>query len=85
MKGLTDEECCDFVEISTSAFYNYCSKNPKFVEEKERWKHSPSVKAKINVVEAIERGDADMSKWWLERRNKEEFSTKQEVTANVVT
>lgn len=83
MKGLTDEQCCDYADISSSTLYNYCNEHPEFMEKKERLKNSPSVKAKINVVEAIESGDIELSKWWLERKNKAEFSTKQEIDATV--
>ena len=50
---------------------------------KEQLKNSPSIKAKLNIVEAIEEGDSELSKWWLERKEKNEFSTKQEIDANV--
>lgn len=83
MKGLNDAECCDFAEIGTSTLYNYCNQNPEFMEKKEIWKHRPSTKAKMNIVEAIENGDEELSKWWLERRNKAEFSPKVEIEADV--
>ena len=34
-------------------------------------------------IEALENGDKDISKWYLERKNKEEFSLKQEIAADV--
>ena len=83
MKGLNDTECCIYAGISRQTFYEYCAKNPDFVDKKELLKSNPSTKAKLNIVEAIENGDADLSRWWLERRNKDEFSLKQEVEANV--
>lgn len=85
MKGLTDEQACGYADIAPSTLYNYCSDHPEFMERKEQLKNNPSVKAKINIVEAIEEGNAELSKWWLERKEKNEFSTKQEVTAEVTT
>ena len=41
------------------------------------------MQAKLNVTEAIENGDVDLSKWYLERRNKDEFSQKQQIEADV--
>lgn len=79
MKGLTDDECCLFCDITKQTLYNYCHEHPDFFDRKELLKKKPSVAAKINVVESIEAGDPDTSKWYLERRNKEEFSTKQDV------
>ena len=83
MKGLNVTECCHYADISRNCFYEYLEKNPDFKDRIEELKSNPSTRAKLNIVEAIENGDADLSKWWLERRNKEEFSTKQEIAADV--
>jgi hypothetical protein len=83
MKGLNVTECCHYADISRQAFYDYLEKNPDFSDRIEELKSNPSTRAKLNVVEAIENGDTDLSKWWLERRNKDEFSLKQEVSADV--
>ena len=83
MRGMNDTEACLYADISRSAFYDYCNKNPEFTDRKEELKKQPSVKAKLNVTEAIEQGDVDLSKWYLERRNKDEFSLKQEIKADV--
>jgi hypothetical protein len=83
MRGLTDVEACLYADIGTTTLYNYCEENPEFRERKEELKKNPVVQAKLNVFEAIESKDIDMSKWYLERRAKDEFSTKQEVAANV--
>ena len=83
MKGLNVTECCHYADISRSAFYDYIEIHPEFTDRMEELKSNPSTRAKLNVVEAIEKGDTDLSKWWLERKNKEEFSTKQEIAADV--
>lgn len=83
MRGMTDVEACLYADISKSTLYEYCNKNPEFAERKEELKKQPSVKAKLNVVNAIELGDVDLSKWYLERRNKDEFSQKQQIEADV--
>ena len=83
MKGLTDEQCCNYADIHPSTLYDYCNSHPEFSERKEQLKNSPSVKAKLNIVEAIEKGNPELSKWWLERKEKNEFSTKQEIEADV--
>lgn len=84
MKGLNVTECCHYADISRQAFYDYLEKNPDFADRIDELKSNPSTRAKLNVVEAIENGDTDLSKWWLERKNKDEFSLKQEIAADVV-
>ena len=83
MRGLSDVEACLYANIATSTLYNYCNDNPDFMERKEELKKHPTAQAKLNVTEAIENGDTDISKWYLERRAKDEFSTKQEISADV--
>lgn len=83
MKGLNVTECCHYADISRNCFYEYLEKNPEFKDRIEELKSNPSTRAKLNVVEAIENGDTDLSKWWLERRSREEFSTKQELSTDV--
>ena len=83
MKGLNDTECCGYAGISRAAYYDYVAKNPEFLDKKEELKSRPSTKAKLNIVEAIENGDTDLAKWWLERKSKDEFSTRTDIHADV--
>lgn len=82
-KGLSDREACLIADITPSTLYDYCNLHPDFAERKELLKDKPKIKAKMNVENAISEGDTDVSKWYLERKAKDEFSTKQEVSADV--
>lgn len=77
--GLTDREACSYAGIGASTLYDYCRENPQFSEQKELLKENVRAKAKINIYHAIEEGDIPISKWYLERRSRAEFSTKQEM------
>lgn len=79
LKGLTDEECCSFADICPSTLYNYCEKHPDFLERKELLKKNPRIRAKLNLADSIESGNVDDSKWYLERKCKDEFSAKQDI------
>lgn len=83
MRGLTDLEACLFADIGKSTLYNYCEENPAFMERKEALKQHPTAKARLNVTEAIENGNEDLSKWWLERKARDEFSTKQQIEGDI--
>jgi hypothetical protein len=74
--GLTDQEACFVANISKDALYDYCNKHPEFSDRKEALKQSPTIRAKRTVVKAIDGGDKETAKWYLERKNKDEFSTK---------
>lgn len=79
--GYTDEEACIFVDIAPSTFYSYCKGNPDFSERKERLKKTLSLHAKRNLSTAIKDGNLRQSIWWLERKNKNEFSPDIKVSA----
>lgn len=76
--GFNDWEACLYSEISEATLYRYIEKNPKFWEKKEILKNKPKIKAKMNVLEKLNEKDIDTSKWYLERRSKDEFSLKTE-------
>lgn len=85
MRGLSDREACLYANIATSTLYNYCNENPAFSERKELLKEQVKTKAKMIVADLIDNNDADTAKWYLERKAKDEFSTKQEIKADVET
>ena len=82
--GATDAQACFYAGIGESTFYTHCKENPEFREEMNRLKENPILKAKTNVVKEIMDGDVNVSKWFLERRAREEFATKQELEAKAV-
>lgn len=79
LKGMSDREACLFADITEPTLYAYCNAHPEFSKRKELLKERPKVQAKINIVEGIENGDTELSKWYLERKAKDEFSTKQDI------
>lgn len=81
-KSFTDEEACLYANISTTTLYAYCKKNPDFSDKKEQLKKNPNLKAKQVWIDKIEEGDYNASKEWLERKSREEFSTKQNIDQN---
>lgn len=82
-KGLSDREACLIANINPSTLYDYCNEHPDFSERKELLKEQIKTTAKLNVAEAIEKKDIDMSKWYLERKARDEFSTKQEISGDI--
>lgn len=80
LMGCTDDEACLYAEIEPRTLYNFQSENPEFIQEKEHWKNNPILKARKVVFDKIESGDENTAKWYLERKAKQEFSTRQELT-----
>jgi hypothetical protein len=75
--GCSDLEACLVADISKTALYNYQAKHPEFVDRKEMLKKTPIYKARKCVVEECE-NNPDLALKYLERKNKKEFSLRQE-------
>lgn len=77
--GLSDREASIYAGISKSTLYNYCKKHPEFLDQKEDLKSGVKMRAKLNVAEEIDKGNLELSLWYLEHKCRDEFSTRQEV------
>lgn len=76
--GCSDLEACLYADISPKTLYNFQNKYPDFLQRKELLKKSLSLKARSNIAGSINKGSLVQSEWYLERKEKNEFSTKTE-------
>ena len=74
--SFTDDEACIYSDISKNTLYRFIEKNPVFWNQKEILKKKPNIKAKMNWLKKMNNEDYQASKEWLERKSKDEFSTK---------
>jgi hypothetical protein len=72
--GCTDEEACLFANISKSALYEYQKKKPEFLEQKELSKFKPILKARMTVVDNLDK-DPNFAFKFLERKKRDEFGS----------
>ena len=81
-KGCTITEACLLSEISRDAYYDYIKINPEFSHKVEMLKERVTLHARMNIAASIKAGDLADSKWYLERKAKNEFSlrTENEIT-----
>lgn len=78
-RGCSKAEVCAFADVHSKTLDEYLKRNPEEAERLEALKSRPLTNARMNVTQAIEEGDVDVSKWYLERKAKDEFSTKANV------
>ena len=78
MAGFSDEEACLHADISPDTLYTYCKKYPKFSERKELLKKRPLMQAKLNMLGFLKSKDKDSTKFYLERKGRDEFATRVE-------
>lgn len=81
--GCTNREACFYADVAESTFYDFIKEYPEYSDKIAMWKDYQKIKARYVVHKALDKGDRDMAKWYLERKAKEEFSTKQEIDATV--
>lgn len=75
--GCTDLEACLYADISKQTLYNYQESHPEFVDRKEQLKENPILLARTSVINSMQK-DGDLALKYLERKRKDEFSTKSE-------
>ena len=80
LRGYSDEEACLYAEIAPATLYNYQKENPEYVEQKQQWKKNPILKAKNVVNDALDKKDRHVAQWYLERKSKDEFAERKEIT-----
>lgn len=76
--GCSDIEACLWADIAPATLYQYQEKNPAFTERKASLKETPVLLSRKTVVNAIKKGDRVTAMQYLERKKKDEFSTKSE-------
>lgn len=80
--GCSDLEACLYANISKQTLYNYQEKHPEFKARKEMLKEKLVLKARTVIADALNNKDENTAKWYLERKRKDEFSTKIENDVN---
>lgn len=78
--GANDVEACFQAGITKTTLYEYCKDHPDFSDRKEALKEMPKYRAKKNIAKALDDGDKYYSAWYLDRKAKDEFSTRSEIT-----
>jgi len=74
--GFNNKKACYLAGISESVFYDVTRRNSELSERFKHLKESPKITATKNIVDRINKGDVKLSQWYLERKSKEEFATR---------
>lgn len=74
----TIEEACYYADITKTTYYNWLEKNPELVDRFTALRNRPVLAARQTIWDNI-KSDPKVAQWYLERKRKDEFSSKQEV------
>ena len=80
IKGQTDEIACLRCGCSVSWLMRYQTANPNYSKRKMALKSTPVAIAKDNIIELLNMGDRDITKFVASTLGKDEFSTRSEVS-----
>ncbi len=77
-------EACFYADISVKVYYNWIKGRPGLSERFTALRNKPVLTARQTVANAIQ-NDSDLALKYLERKRKDEFSTKSILTGEVLT
>ncbi len=77
--GANVTRACAHAGILRQTYYEYLKIHPELTDTFERLQLKPILKAEANIAEKLNQGDIEISKWLLERRAKEDYSSRQEI------
>lgn len=72
--GSTVRDACWHAGISHEAYYSRVRDDEVFADKMDKAQQEVGKNAREVVVNAIKKGDLSTAKWWLERKNNQEFS-----------
>lgn len=77
--GANIEACCAYAKIHKSTYYRYITEHPEFSDEVDQKSQQPYLTAVQSVVAAM-KDDPKLALKYLERKHKDEFSIRKELT-----
>ncbi|MDQ5885888.1 MAG: hypothetical protein QG628_285 [Patescibacteria group bacterium] len=80
-QGMTVREACSQAVISHEAYYSRTRSDEHFADIMYKAQQEPTITARQVLIEAINKGDVGVSKWWLERKAADEFGSTPKVEA----
>lgn len=78
--GLSKKQAIRYAGISKDAYYDGVKKDKDFADKMSEAQWRPNMRAREVIVQAINNGDTKSAQWWLERKEKDEFTLRRETT-----
>ena len=78
--GLSKKQAIRYAGISKDAYYDGVKKDKDFADKMSEAQWRPNMRAREVIVQAINNGDTKSAQWWLERKEKNEFTLRRETT-----
>jgi hypothetical protein len=79
-QGFSVRNACIWADIGQDTYYDYCKKFPEFSDQCKTLQQKPLIKSILVINKALNEGDVSTAKWYAERKAKDEFSLRNELT-----
>ena len=79
-QGFSVDNACIWADISKQTYYTYCEKEAGFLDLCKTLQKKPLIKSILVINKALNEGDVSTAKWYAERKAKDEFSLRNELT-----
>jgi hypothetical protein len=80
--GYDLKNACILAQVTYETVWEWVNKDNALLIRIKAWQNMINAKARQNVAKEINEGDVQESKWWLERRDKKDFSTRTDITSD---
>lgn len=77
----TIKEACFYADISPQTYYNWIETRPELLERFNALREKPVLQARQTISDNL-KSDPKVAQWYLERKRKNEFSSKTELEVN---
>ena len=71
-------EACSYADISRNTFYVWLKENPDFQDRIDELRERPILKARQTIVKGLD--NVQGAQWYIERKRKNEFAQRSELT-----
>ena len=79
-QGFSVRNACIWADINQDTYFEYCKKHPNFSEQCKTLQQKPLIKSILVINKALNEGDVATAKWYAERKAKDEFSLRNEIS-----
>jgi len=80
--GLTKKQAFRYAGVSKDAYYDNIKSDQDFADKMRDAQEHLNFKSREVIAKAIEQGSDLNARWWLERKQKDEFSPRKETTGS---
>lgn len=80
--GVPNKAAAEGNGLSETQFYEWLKNRPEFAERVKK-AHAEAIQRNVKIVRKAADRSWQAAAWWLERRQKDDFSLKQEISAEV--